>query len=71
MIFTLFFVGLIVGSATMSCKDFSCKDLSKKLTPQQYRVTQEKGTERVNLYLLFQDVTSQTHFYLGIYWRVL
>jgi len=31
----------------MSCgKGTSCGDLSKKLTPQQYRVTQEKGTER-------------------------
>ena len=32
----------------MSCQQGgrSCGDLSKKLTAQQYRVTQEKGTER-------------------------
>lgn len=29
------------------CSGYSCQDLSKKLTPEQYRITQEKGTERV------------------------
>lgn len=34
------------ASAAMSCQRPSCGDLSKKLTPQQFRVTQEGGTER-------------------------
>ena len=32
----------------MSCQNNSCQDLQKKLTPQQYKITQEKGTERVS-----------------------
>lgn len=36
----------LLPSAKMSCQNKgSCQDLQKKLTPQQFKVTQERGTE--------------------------
>jgi peptide methionine sulfoxide reductase MsrB len=44
----------------MSCQGKgSCQDLQKKLTPQQFRVTQEKGTEIVKPNCI---VSSENHF---------
>ncbi len=60
----------------MSCQSKgSCQDLQKKLTPQQFKVTQEKGTEIVklkhNCIVIYENHFQTKLIFEGFYWQFL